>query len=47
MKQLFVVPRERFIQETVYVRAYSRFRLGKWERVRWHFRGLPVRRLMN
>lgn len=28
---------------TVYVREYLRFRLGKWEQVRAHFRNPPCR----
>ncbi len=26
----------------VYVRSYCRFRLGRWENVRWHLRSRPV-----
>lgn len=31
--------------KSVYVRRYRRFRLGKWEDVRWHFRSLPETQL--
>lgn len=28
--------------KTVYVRSYLRFRFGRWEQVRNHFRGWPT-----
>jgi len=27
--------------KSVYVRRYRRFRYGRWENVRWHFRSRP------
>ncbi len=32
---------KRWWDKSVYVRAYQRFRKGKWEHVRSHFRSLP------
>lgn len=31
--------------KSVFVRRYRRYRLGRWEDVRWHFRSLPEQQL--